>query len=71
MNTISIEEINTILNKLRQSGEKIGDTRKLSHNISMEKYKEDGWMYTIFFEHSEPVKIEAFNHRELIEKWVR
>lgn len=40
---------------------------QLSRNIEQYVYEEDGWRYTFFKVRGELKKVEAFNHRELIE----
>ena len=71
MATITLETANEILEELRTNGQQIGETEKLSHGMSKEVYEEVDWKYIIFFDNGQVKKIEAGNHRELIEKWVR
>lgn len=45
----------------------LGEEEKVSTTITKREFKEDGWTYIFFFDKGELKKIEASNHRELIE----
>jgi hypothetical protein len=70
MNTITIEKANEVIREVKRNGE-LMEQETLSHSMKKEVYKEDGWTYEIFTDHDKPLKIEAYNHRELIEAYVR
>ena len=66
--TIKLEEAMKIYNELKESTEM---TTKRGGTMGIEECKENGWKYTFFFYKGTLKKIEAFNHRELIENWVK
>lgn len=45
----------------------LGEEIKIGAKMSKRGFKEDGWTYTFFFDNGKLGKIEAYNHRELIE----
>ena len=49
----------------------LGEEIKVSGTITKREFVEDGWTYTFFFYKGELSKIEAYNHRELIEIYNR
>ena len=47
--------------------DKLGEETSVTPVITKRGFIEDGWEYTFFFYKGELAKIEAWNHRELIE----
>ena len=39
--------------------------------MKLETYEENGWTYKVFYDNGTPKKIEEYNHRELIEIYVK
>lgn len=68
MATIKLEEAMKIYNGLKESKEMI---TKRAGTMGIKECEENGWTYTFFFYKGILKKIEAFNHRELIENWVK
>lgn len=53
----------------KQCENKLGDIVKVSGTITKREFEENGWIYTFLFYNGELSKIEAYNHRELIEMY--
>lgn len=54
--------------------EKDGNLKKrenVGKTMKIEIYLCEGWEYTFFCDNNEIKKIEAYNHRELIEEYVK
>ena len=53
--------------------DRLGKEEKVtaSGTITKRGFKEDGWEYTFFFDNGKLAKVEAYNHRELIEVYNR
>lgn len=66
--TITIEKANEILNNLKDF---LVDEVSLSRGMKLETYEENGWTYKVFYDNGTPKKIEEYNHRELIEIYVK
>lgn len=66
--TIKLEEAMKIYNDLQENKEM---TTKRAGTIEIKECEENGWTYTFFFYKGTLKKIEAYNHRELIENYVK
>lgn len=68
MTTIKLENAMEIYNELEERTEMI---TKRAGRMEIKECEENGWTYTFFFYKGVLKKIEAFNHRELIENLVK
>ncbi len=67
---MEMKEAMEILNNCKENGT-LKEDKKIGQTMRSTTYLLDGWEYTFFCDKNEIKKVEAYNHRELIEKWVK
>ena len=67
---ISREKAIEVYEDVRKNGEEKRKRDKVTRRIEEEKYIAVGWEYTFYFCEGTIVKIEEYNHREIIEVYV-
>ena len=67
MMKVNKEEINKVYNEVKENGIVKSERTKITRTMEIEVIVSDGWEYTFYFLKGVLVKIEEYNHRELIE----
>ena len=67
MMKVNREKANRVYKEVKQSGTVKSERTKITRTLEIEVIVLDGWEYTFYFLKGALVKIEEYNHRELIE----
>lgn len=67
MMKVNREKANRVYKEVKQSGTVKSERTKITRTLEIEVIVLDGWEYTFYFLKGTLVKIEEYNHRELIE----